>query len=88
MPTDVPHSAPTPTAVDDCAELAHWLGIVRDAYARGAHVDVVAFGETDQSTTTCWASTCPVVDQKAEFLWWLAETVDDADAFFVPEDGQ
>lgn len=80
--------APTPlgTTVTDSAELAHWIGVLRDAYQRGAHVDVIVFGEADQSTTTCWSS-CPASAQKREFLQWLADTVADADTFFVP-DGQ
>lgn len=82
MPTD----APPPTAGDDSAELLHWLGVVRDAYQRGAHVDVIAFGETDESTTTCWSSRCPAAGRKAEFLRWLADTIDDADAFFVADE--
>lgn len=86
MPSNPQHPAPLATTADDCAELAHWLGVVRDAYQRGAHVDLIAFGESDQSTTTCWSSSCPTADQKAAFLMWLADTLGDADAFFVADE--
>lgn len=88
MPANATHSAPLPTAADDSAELQHWLGIVRDAFERGAHVDLVILGESDGATVTCWSTSCPAADQKADFLRWLADTVADADAFFIPEDGQ
>ena len=88
MTTDARTPVPVVTVADDCAELAHWLKVVRAAHERGAHLDLVVFGEPDGATTTCWSGSCPAADQKAAFLRWLADTVADADVFFVAEQKQ
>ena len=89
MPTNLrrPARLAASAADTDTDELRHWLRVVREAHRRGAHLDLVVFGESDGTTTSC-SSSCPASTQKREFLQWLADTTDDADAFFVREDSE
>lgn len=85
MPTNPRHPDSLATVADDSAELARWIDVLRDAYRRNAHLDLVVFGESDGTTTSCWSS-CPASTQKREFLQWLADTTDDAEVFFVADE--
>jgi len=88
MATD-PHCPNHPTTpADDSDELLRCIHVLREAYQRSAHVDAVILGESDVATVTCWSSSCPAADQKADFLRWLADTTYCTGELFVPEQDQ
>jgi len=55
-------------------ELEAWLDVVREAHARGAHVDLLVIGDED-SLTPIWSACSATTDRRA-FLAALIDTIE------------